>query len=63
MRRLQIDLGHVGSNGTFANLFLNGEYRGYYNPCERIDDEFLRLHHGGDNDWDLIEQVGEVRDI
>jgi len=62
MRRLQIATGNVGSRGTFVNLFLNGEYQGYYNPTERIDDEFLRSHYGGENDWDIIAQGGDVRD-
>ena len=44
------------------NLFINGSYKGYYNPTERIDDDFMRSWHGGDNDWDVIAQFGEVRE-
>lgn len=62
VRRLYGDMGQVTSHGTLANLFLNGEYRGYYNPTERIDADFLRSWYGGTNDWDLMAQFGEVRE-
>ena len=62
VRRLYGDTGNVSSHGTFANLFLNGEYKGYYNPAERIDADFLRSWHGGTNDWDLMAQFGEIRE-
>ena len=56
-RRLFTDEGHVGSHGTFVNLFVNGEYKGYYNPCERIEKATLRSYHGGSPDWDVISMV------
>jgi len=62
VRRLYGDTGNVSSHGTLVNLFLNGSYKGYYNPAERIDKDFLRSWHGGTNDWDLIAQFGEVRE-
>lgn len=62
VRRLHGDMGQVASHGTIANLFLNGEYKGYYNPTERIDADFLRSWYGGTNDWDLMAQFGEVRE-
>ncbi len=62
VRRLYGDTGNVSSHGTIANLFLNGEYKGFYNPTERIDADFLRSWHGGTNDWDLMAQFGEVRE-
>ena len=62
MRRMQIESGRVGARGNFVNLFINGDYKGYYNPTERIDDDFMRSWHGGDNDWDVIAQFGEVRE-
>jgi hypothetical protein len=30
--------------GTFVNLFINGDYKGYYNLCERVDEDFCQ--HG-----------------
>lgn len=62
VRQLESDVGQVAAHGTFVNLFLNGVYKGYYNPAERIDTDFLRTYHGGTNDWDLIAQYTEVRD-
>ena len=61
-RRLESDVGQVASHGTFVNLFLNGVYKGYYNPAERIDSDFLRSWYGGENKWDLIAMSSEVRD-
>lgn len=62
VRRMQIATGNVGARGNFVNLFINGEYKGYYNATERIDDDFMRSWHGGDNDWDVIAQFGEIRE-
>ncbi len=62
VRRLGSDMGHVNPQGTFVNLFLNGEYQGYYNPTERIDDWFLHTREGGSRNWDLIAQSGEIQE-
>jgi len=62
VRRMQIESGNVGARGNFVNLFINGDYKGYYNPTERIDDDFMRSWHGGDNAWDVIAQGGEIRE-
>jgi hypothetical protein len=62
VRRMQIATGNIGARGNFVNLFINGEYKGYYNATERIDDDFMRSWHGGENDWDVIAQFGEVRE-
>ena len=61
VRRTFQDTGQVSGVGTFAHHFINGVLRGYYNPCERLDDDFMRDHHGGNNDWDVIRngQVGD----
>ncbi|MCI0538905.1 MAG: lamin tail domain-containing protein, partial [Verrucomicrobiales bacterium] len=56
VRRLMLDMGQVGVHGTFVNLFLDGVYKGYYNPTERIDSRFLRAWHGGSNGWDIIHE-------
>lgn len=62
VRRLYGDTGNVSSHGTLVNLFLNGGYKGYYNPTERIDLDFLQSWHGGTNGWDVVAQFGEVRE-
>lgn len=62
VRQLESDVGQVAAHGTFVNLFLNGVYKGYYNPTERIGSDFFRAWHGGTNDWDLMAMSGEVRE-
>jgi hypothetical protein len=62
VRGLARDVGQPAPVGTFVNLYLNGVYKGYYNPCERIDVDFLRAYHGGGERWDFIAQGGEVRE-
>ena len=61
IRRLNADMGQAASQGTIVNLLLNGDYQGYYNPTERIDEHFLQSRHGGGTQWDIIAQRGEIR--
>jgi hypothetical protein len=61
MRRLFADTGQASSLGTFANLFLNGKYLGYYNPVERIDENWAQSWFGGTNDWDVITPYSEAQ--
>jgi hypothetical protein len=61
-RRLLAAVGQVSPRGTFVRLFLNGRYKGYYNPTERVDLDFLQAWNGGGKDYDLIAQGGEVRE-
>ena len=62
VRRLSADTGLVASHGTFVNLFINGVYKGYYNPAEHISADFLQSWLGGDGNWDLLAQSGEVQE-
>ncbi len=62
MRRLYSDMGQVSSKGTFANLLINGTYKGYYNLTERVDADWARFWYGGANDWDVITPYSEVQD-
>ncbi len=62
VRGLARDVGQPSPVGTFVNVYLNGVFKGYYNPCERIDEDFLRMYHGGGDDWDIIAQMGEVQE-
>ncbi|MFH1717995.1 MAG: lamin tail domain-containing protein, partial [Planctomycetota bacterium] len=61
IRRLHKDMGHVDSGGTMANLFINGEYKGYFNPCEHVKDASCQQWYNSDNDWDVMTMSG-VRD-
>jgi hypothetical protein len=58
-RQLHADMGQVAVHGNWVNFFLNGSYKGYYNPCERVEEGFLQQWHGGSNSWDVIT-VGSV---
>lgn len=53
-RRLSHDMGQVASHGTFVNVFTNGGYAGFYNPCERVHEEWAQAYHGGSDSWDVI---------
>lgn len=54
VRQLSADMGQVAVHGTWVNFFLNGVYKGYYNPCERVEETFLQNWHGGGTSWDII---------
>jgi hypothetical protein len=61
IRRLQKDMGNVSSGGRIATLFINGEYKGYFNPCEHIKDSFCQEWFGSDKPWDVMTMSG-IRD-
>ena len=62
VRRLHADMGQVAAHGTFVNLFVNGEYKGYYNPTERVRSSFMQAHHGGGAEWDVLTVDGEAQE-
>ena len=56
-RRLSSDMGHIASHGTLAVVFINGVYHAaspWYNPCERVHEEFMQEHLGGGDKWDVV---------
>jgi hypothetical protein len=53
-RRLHKDMGSHISNGINVNLFINGKYKGYYNPVERISEEMLQEHYDSETEWDVV---------
>jgi len=58
MRRLFHDMGWAQETGTFVNLYLNGSYKGYFNPTGRSDNQFYQEWYGTDNDFDIITHGG-----
>ena len=60
-RRLWTDLGHQGSVGTFASLYLNASFKGYYNLVERLREPFMQSHHHSQNHWD-VNYIGLFED-
>ncbi len=59
MRRLFINTGQVGSRGLLNTLYVNGVYKGYYNLCEHLREDFMQRHHHSDFAWD-VRQVNVV---
>lgn len=59
MRRLYVDLGQIGSVGIINTLYVNGVYKGYYNLCEHLREDFMQRHHGSDLAWD-VRQVTTI---
>ena len=56
LRRVGKDTGCVSPSGMLANVFINGVYKAYYNPTERLDHDFFRTWYNSDNDWDVVTQ-------
>ena len=54
VRDLFLQLGWPASHGEYAHLFLNGDYWGLYNICERYDDDFFD-HYVGKDRWDVVK--------
>ena len=61
LRRLHRDMGQVACMGTFAGLFINGEYKGYYNLTEHVKEESCQQWFGSDQPWDVMTMNG-IRD-
>jgi hypothetical protein len=54
-------MGHTAAYNKFVHLYLNGLYWGLYNISERMDDDFMADHLGGQKeDWDVIKDYAEV---
>ena len=53
VRRMWLDMGHVGARGLFCPLYLNGIYRGLYNVCERYREPFFQAHYRSELSWDV----------
>lgn len=55
-RDTQLAMGHQGERGGYYHLYLNGQYWGLYNTCERPDAAFAESYFGGDkDDYDTIK--------
>ena len=61
LRRLHRDMGQVSCAGVFASLFINGDYKGYYNPTEHVKEESCQQWFDSDKPWDVMTMSG-VRD-
>lgn len=60
---VQLRMGHLGANNSFAHLYINGIYWGLYNPTERLDDDFGASYlEGSKEEFDVIKDYTEVGD-
>ncbi len=58
-RDLHKSIGGGVAHGVFAELFINGESWGIYNPTERITDVFNQYYFGGE-EWDVVSDFNAV---
>ncbi|MBN1362494.1 MAG: lamin tail domain-containing protein [Sedimentisphaerales bacterium] len=61
IRRLMKDMGSAAPVGTMANLFINGQYKGYFNPTEHVKEEACQEWFDSDQPWDVMTMSG-IRD-
>lgn len=54
IRHWHEDTGAIGVDGFFCALYLNGQYWGLYNACERVTDDYMEAKVGG-ADWDVVK--------
>lgn len=58
-RDLQLAMGQQSARGQFAHLFINGQYWGLYNTCERPEAAFGASYLGGKKaDYDTLKARG-----
>ena len=56
-RDLQLATGQPAARGEYYHLFINGQYWGIYNSCERIKASFGAAYFGGNkDDYDTIKK-------
>ena len=56
-RDLQLAMGQPAARGEFCHLFINGQYWGLYNTCERIKASFGKSYFGGNKEeYDSIKK-------
>ena len=61
VRRLWLDMGQLGSHGILCNLWVNSEFKGFFNLVERLHEAFFQSSYGSTNHWD-VRLVDESRD-
>ncbi|MFM7103457.1 MAG: CotH kinase family protein [Verrucomicrobiota bacterium] len=55
-RDLQLAMGQPAARGEFCHLYLNGQYWGLYNTCERPEASFAASYFGGrKEDYDVVK--------
>src|SRR5262245_20943063 len=58
-RDLQLAMGEPAARGNFYHLYINGQYWGLYDTCERTEASFGATYFGGNKeDYDVIKPRG-----
>lgn len=57
-RRLFKDMGQITASGNLSTLYVNGEYKGYYNLTERYKPAFFESWFDAGPDWDIRDRDG-----
>jgi len=58
VRRVFKEMGGVQLTGRLVNLYINGVYKTYFNPCGRDNAQFFQEWYGTDNEFDVITSGG-----
>ncbi len=61
MRRSFAAMGAPAPQGFLATLFLNGQFKSYFNPTERPRGSFFQEFYGSGNAWD-VNYIGDWED-
>jgi hypothetical protein len=55
-RDTQLAMGRQGERGNYYHLYINGQYWGLYNTCERPEAAYAATYYGGNKeDYDVIK--------
>ncbi len=54
MRRLYAGMGQPSVLGDYANVFLNGRHKGFFNTAERPREPFFQEYWNSANTWDVV---------
>ncbi len=55
-RDTQEDMGHNAERGEYYHLYINGQYWGIFNSCERPEASYAESYHGGSKeDYDVVK--------
>ncbi|MBI2924281.1 MAG: CotH kinase family protein [Verrucomicrobia bacterium] len=58
-RDLQLAMDHPAARGDFCHLYINGQYWGLFNTCERPEASFAAAYFGGKKeDYDVVKTGG-----
>ena len=57
-RRTLREMGHISATGTIGTLYVNGVFKGFYNPTERLREDFFKTALRTENGIDIRQMAG-----